>query len=80
MARYKHQDYIGMSDSELFDAKARPESLVPAEGIYRCERCGIELALRVGARFPSDHHVEDHPEERSAWRLVVAAETEDAPI
>jgi len=80
MARFKHDTYIGRADDRVFDRLVRPGMLVPAEGIYRCECCGAELALTRYGRITSDHHRDEHPERRAGWRLIVSAENDDSPV
>jgi hypothetical protein len=80
MARYKHSTHLGTADDKVFDRLIRPGTEVPADGIYRCDLCGSELALTRGSRIPSDHHRDEHPSRRAGWRLIVSADNDESPI
>jgi hypothetical protein len=78
MARHpKKSQHVGESDDVAFDRLARSGEPAEDNGIYRCERCGIEIPLRRGEILPREHHRDEHPEQRASWRLIVLAESED---
>lgn len=74
MALYKYASNVTQADQDAFDILHRPGSGVPDAGIYCCQGCGDEIAVRYGERFPtSDDHA--HPDGRPVeWRLLVFAQ------
>jgi hypothetical protein len=71
MAVYKYPAFLKESNLPEFDAIHRPGERAPLPGIYRCERCGKEIAIAHGHTLSSEHHNQTIANEESRWRLIV---------
>ena len=74
MALYKYASNVTQADHDAFDILHRPGSRAPDTGLYCCQGCGDEIAVRYGDLFPpSDQH--GHADGRPVeWRLLVFAQ------
>jgi hypothetical protein len=52
MASYKNGSYLQQSTSEEFDRVHDPGITAPYAGIYRCTKCGHEIAIAEGHKLP----------------------------
>lgn len=75
MASYKDANYLVRSDSAEFDKEHNPGVAAPHSGIYRCCKCGYEVASNEQQPLPTQNHA-THPASMGAikWRLVVFAQ------
>jgi hypothetical protein len=73
MALYKYSQFVTKVDNQASDAIHEPEATAPNPGIYRCEKCGKEIATAAGHALPPlDHHQHTAEEGKIRWRLVVS--------
>ena len=74
MALYQELGFLIQSRQTDFDRRSPPGAVATASGIYRCMRCGREMAVEKGYTLPSqgkhDHGFEFGP---ASWQLIVAA-------
>jgi hypothetical protein len=70
MALYKHGQHLRKSDALVFDAGVSAGTKAAHSGIYRCTRCGCEIAAIAGTALP--HHAHSG-EEEAEWQLIVYA-------
>jgi hypothetical protein len=75
MAQYKYGEYLKKGDSEVYDAKYKPGTVVSNSGIYRCANCGDEIAANKGNPLPpQNHHQHPNTQEPIEWQLLVWAQ------
>ncbi len=66
------------SASAIFEQAFKPGSAVSQAGIYRCSRCGFEIAVVAGSLLPLDGTCATHSSRWNSkdgnvtWRLVAA--------
>lgn len=77
MALFQTDRFLHKIENKAFDKIHQPGEIAPFSGIYRCEGCGVELAVEDKQRLPSHRTcVNHHPEGRKgdvSWRLIVYA-------
>ncbi len=71
MATYKFRHLLSPDQSIKFDESHEPGVSAPYPGIYKCEKCGREIAIAQGRTLPPEHpHKIGQGKVR--WRLVVS--------
>ena len=78
MAEYRDARYLVVVQQDCFQDLHEPRTVATHTGIYRCEGCGLEIALAAGSLFPRENaHYHSNPTIPILWRLVVRAKTDD---
>lgn len=74
MALYQDQSFLIRSEQPYFNHRNPPGAIAVASGIYRCNGCGGEIAIRKGEALPMqnqhEHGFEFGP---ASWQLIVLA-------
>lgn len=74
MAFYQDRSFLIRFRQPGFDRRHSPGTFATAAGIYRCDGCGIEIAVKKGHALPSaeqhEHGFELGP---AKWQLIVSA-------
>lgn len=75
MAQYKHGQFLTQNQHLEFDAVHSPGSTAANPGIYRCTRCGDEIAIAKGHTLPPQNHHQHAPGAGAIqWQLLVFAQ------
>lgn len=73
MARYKDARYLEQDFFPAFDAVLIPGHKVLYSGIYRCEGCGMEVAVHKGDYMTAQNHREHNVFQGAVrWKMIVA--------
>jgi len=74
MATYQDAPHVIRTPSAEFDKVHDPGGAALYSGIYRCIRCGYEIAIAAGHTLPPQSHPQ-HPASLGAiqWRLLARA-------
>jgi hypothetical protein len=73
LATYKHDWRLEKSNDARFDEFYGPGDPAPYPGIYRCVKCGHEIATAKDHTLPSQDHDEHKPEQgKIIWQLIVS--------
>ena len=73
MAIYKDDDDLEKSDDARFNGLYGPGDSAPYPGIYRCVKCGHEIATAAEHILPSQNHDEHQPDHgKIVWKLIVS--------
>jgi hypothetical protein len=74
MASYQDENNVKKTTSTEFDKIHDPGVAAPHAGIYRCIRCGHEIAIAQGHTLPPQSHPQHAPSLGSIqWKLLVFA-------
>lgn len=77
MAQYKYDKFLHRFTGEdaAYDVTHKPGTEAINAGIYRCTKCGHEIAIAKGHTLPPQSHPQ-HPTNLGSieWQLVVYAQ------
>lgn len=75
MAWYKYDQYVKKENTPAYEAVQLPGRPASHAGIYRCTKCGHEVAIGQGSALPAQPHPQ-HPTTLGPveWKLLVFAQ------
>lgn len=73
MALYKYSEHLEQTNDRLFDNSFSPGDKIPFSGIYRCEKCGLEITSNKDNPLPPQNHHQHTPVQGPIiWKLLIA--------